>query len=240
MCNLESVQWFVVYLYCNVTSGLHLFTELATRPHWDRFPITSSSPILSVCSPHTYSPFLPHSPWLTGSRIVKLPQLFSSVCAPASVPSHSNISIPPHLPPIYLLFIFFVITELKCGSFHCKQCQESMLNTHTCRHTHIQHETLTPPENLRKLDQDNAMIVFVYLPWSLLCCLCLTSLHKACSADMCIFVCICMHAWLCKVNLHSPEDVWRAFVFIPEGLQVHRSLHASVCVCFTCLVCLEL
>lgn len=147
MCHLESVQWFVVYLYCNVTSGLHLFTELATRPHWDRFPITSSSPILSVCSPHTYSPFLPHSPWLTASRIVKLPQLFSSVCAPASVPSHNNISIPPHLPHLstYYLF-FFVITELKCGSFHCKQCQESMLNTHTCRHTHIQHETLTPPQ----------------------------------------------------------------------------------------------
>lgn len=147
MCHLEAVQWFVVYLYCNVTSGLHLFTELATRPHWDRFPIasSSSSPILSVCSPHTYSLFLPHSPWLTASRIVKLPQLFSSVCAPTSVPSHNNISIPPQLPPIYLFFFFFVITELKCSSFHCKQCQESVLNTHTCRHTHIQHETLTPP-----------------------------------------------------------------------------------------------
>lgn len=190
--------WVCAVICCVFVLQCHKWFTLVYRIGYEAplrpLPIASSSPILSVCSPHTYSPFLPHSPWLTASRIVKLPQLFSSVCAPASVPSHNNISIPPHLPPIYLLFIFFVITELKCGSFHCKQCQESMLNTHTCRHTHIQHETLTPPENLRKLDQDNAMIVFVYLPWSLLCCRTVLNLLTQSLFSWYVHLCVYLHA----------------------------------------------
>lgn len=163
-----------------------------------RFPfLFTYSQCVFVCALLTHPPF--SCPILLDSLRV---EWFSSpnclvVCAHVSVPSHNNISI---LTPPLCLFFFFII-ELKCGSFHCKQCQESVLdtlpaNTHICTHTHMSNIRLQHLKTLGKLDQDNTLTDFVYLPSSLLC-----FLHKACLVDVCVSFCVYLHA--CMILRHA-------------------------------------
>lgn len=234
-------QWFVMYLCCSATRGLHLFTEFDMRPHWDCFPMASSSslPILGGC----FLCVLPtHPPFSCPILFDSLGAEWSSspdccVCADVTVPSHHNISILPEVPPLCL---FFFIIELKCSSFHRQQCQESMrdtlsAHTHTCRRT-VRHG---PPGDLGEIGPRQ------YLDWvclppivpALLVYPCVPSVHKACL--VCLRVFSCMRG-IAKCICVDQRGLWRAlfaYLRVCRCAEVCKPLFACI---YLCLVCLEL
>lgn len=138
----------------------------------------------------------------------------------------------------------FFITELKCSSFHRKQCNgkharySACSHTHICRHTHMSNIRLRPLETLGKSDQDNTLTEFVYLLSSLLCLcpLCLPLVNVC--ACVCVFA--YMFAWHCEVHPRSPEGFWRAYcayLRVCRCAEVYKPLLVYI---YLCLVCLEL
>lgn len=237
-------QWFVMYLCCSATRGLHLFTEfwyeaplrrlpdgflfLSTYSWWVFFCVFSSH-ILPFPAPFSLTRWEQNSSALPVVVCVLMwlsPRTTTLAYSPKSHPSAS----------------FFFIIELKCSSFHRQQCQESMrdtlsahTHTHTCRRA-VRHG---PPGDLGEIGPRQ------YLDWvclppivpALLVYPCLPSVHKACAACLCVFS--CMHG-IAKCICADQRGLWRAlcaYLRVCRCAEVCKPLFACI---YLCLVCLEL
>lgn len=146
-----------------------------------------------------------------------------------SVPSHNNISILPHLPPLP-----FFITELKCSSFHRKQCNGKHARYSACSHTHTYADTHTCPTldsgPWRPWGNRTKTIPWLSLFTSCRpCCACVLCAYLW---WMCVRVCVYLHA--CSHGIAKCiHVVQRAF----EGLIVHTwecagvQRFISLCLC---------